>query len=125
MNYQHMFRGIAGVTLSLVLLGLLSLTAYAAGPVSEDAYQAIPAADHCAGISSGPAGSSLLAANPELSAACRFVTMRLQKQAMVEIPLSYLAGPDGAGTIDEAQRARQAETARYSGLAEAYASRLR
>lgn len=74
-----MFRRIVGIILSFMLLGLLAATAYAAGWVPGDVYQAMPAADHCAGISTDAAGSAALAANPELSTACRFAGSDLAK----------------------------------------------
>jgi hypothetical protein len=101
MNYQRMFRQVVGVTLGFVLVGLLSATAYAAGPGPGQVYQAIPAANHCAGISSDAAGSTLLGANPELSMACRYASRVQEKRAESTF----------AAANPEAQRARHYKVA--------------
>jgi hypothetical protein len=72
MNYQYIFSRVIGVALSLMILGLLSVTAYAAEPGPVDMNQALPAATHCAAIGDDATSSTLLAANPELSTVCRF-----------------------------------------------------
>jgi hypothetical protein len=116
---RHNFSQVVGVTLGLVLVGLLSLTVYAAGPAPMDTYQAIPAANHCAGISSDAAGSTLLAANPELAAACRFASTVLEQQETAGPAFPNIAVPDAAGSSDstffaanpEVMRARRYTTA--------------
>lgn len=120
MNDQRMFRQVVGITLALVLVGLFSATSYAAGPGTGQVYRALPAANHCAGISSDAAGSILLAANPELSAACRFAKSMAQHEALPDASFANDAGLRVAGREDNGQRAREAEAARYTGLAESY-----
>lgn len=80
MTDRHFLKQALGITLSFALVGLLSVTAYAAGPTPEDGYRTIPAADHCPFITSDAAGSIFLAANPELSTACRYTTMLLKER---------------------------------------------
>jgi hypothetical protein len=43
---------------------------------------------------------------------------------MANVDLGSMAGPEATAGADNVQRARQAETARYAGLAQAYASQV-
>ena len=66
--------------------------------------------------------STLLAANPELSVACRFGTDLAQSETLPAASFVNMADREVAGIEDNRQRALEAEAARYTGLAGLYAT---
>lgn len=121
MRSQVTFSRVINITLGIMMAGQLTVTLHLARPDRAQAQQAAPVANHCINIGSDAAMSSLLAANPELSVACRFTTGMAQHEAIPAASFANVAASEVINTEDNGQRAFEAEAARYTALASHYA----
>lgn len=121
MRSQVTLSQIINITLGIIMAGLLAVLPHLARPVPAQAQQAAPAASHCTGIGGDATASTLLAANPELSVACRFVIGMAQQKAIPGASFVNVAAPETVAIEDNRERAFEVEAARYTALANHYA----
>lgn len=120
MKSQVTFSRIINISLGIMMAGLLAVLPHLARPDRAQAYQAAPAVNHCPGTENDASASTLLAANPELSVACRFAMDIAQHEAIPGTGFANVVASEGIGIQDNGQRAFDAEAARYTALANYY-----
>ena len=118
-TFKLLSRQVARLWLSLVLLSLLSLAVFtqaAAKEAAADAFLALPAAGHCLILPKETGISGTLAANPELSSACRYAA-KADNTVKPAAGVAAKTGIDFRFGLAEALAARQDQARTQSGLA--------